>query len=574
MVASVIPSIRTPRGVDIFEYDVPDEMTIETGRLVWIPFRSKRIVGLVHDIREDATTNKPRKPIEATYAGLRFGEGTLRLLDALAIRSLTSTPSVLHAWLGTLPKKPRDVRVRPVQASLMATREERYLLNHWLGDRGVIETAKKASKDKQRVLILTPWASREAWLSDRCDAALLTSDLAAGARFKAWTNFLRGDTHVLVATRVGAWLAAEADLVILDEPENDDHKQDELAPRFDVRWMVENAGTSLVSIGLTPRLSALRSPTIPTLEPRLAAVDIHRADWSPISGLQRRTVNIIEESRKEGRETYIIHPIHGDRARIRCADCGWTAVCARCGAGLTVKGRSTACARCHMTTETTLTCPACGGQDLSKSRPGRERLEKDLQAHGLGGKVHVLSIGEWNDLTSIPTNSLVILTDLSLLPGYAGDVRRRERLIIAFRRLADACQTGNADLVVQSDPLLLAEAKSWLTTQGCRDALLHEATERAQFHLPPSVRLVKIIVRDSGSSDDLLTTLRPRIGTVAGASLSGPYPVLFRSSTRTGRSIIHLSVPANTPDSTIVDALQPFVVTNALIDLDPIAFFE
>ena len=346
---------------------------------------------------------------------------------------------------------------------------------------------------------------------ERCGATLLTSELAAGARFRAWSGFIRGDVRVLVATRAGAWLATESDLVILDEPENDDHKQDELAPRFDARWIAEQArhrGVSSVLIGLTPRLTAdMRASTVPTLMPRLTAIDTHRSDWSPISGLQRRTVNILEEALKTGSKIFIIHPIHGDRARVRCADCGWTAICARCGAALTIQGSRRTCLRCHSKTESALVCPSCGGHDLSRSRPGRERLSKDLLAHGFNSQVRVLSIGEWNDRPDLPPNALVILTDLSLLSGGVEDVRRKERLIVCFRRLADVCESASATLVVQSDPILLADAKSWLTGSGCLEALRHEAAERAQFHLPPAARLVKIIIRDSEQASAVLPGL-------------------------------------------------------------------
>ncbi|HWQ99876.1 MAG TPA: hypothetical protein VN397_03460 [Candidatus Methylomirabilis sp.] len=589
MIASVIPAIRTPRGVDVFDYDIPDNMSVRVGDIIWIPFRTKRIVGLVHAMNPVATTDRPRKPIEATYAGLRLNDRTLRLLDALAIRSLTSKPSILHAWLAALPKKPSVAASRLVQPSLMAIREERYLPNHWLGPHGIVATAKSALKDKKRVLVLTPWAVRAAWLAHQCGATLLTGDLSTGARFRAWSGFIRDAAGILVTTRIGAWLAAESDLVILDEPENDDHKQDELAPRFDGRWIAEETcsrGVSLISIGLTPRLTSVMSTapsattattltTPPTLEPRFIAIDTHRSDWSPISGLQRRTVTVLEEALKTGKEVFVIHPIHGDRARVRCADCGWTATCARCGAGLTIQGGRMVCMRCHGSTETTLTCPACGGQDLSRSRPGRERLMKDLHAHGFDGKVHIVSIGEWNERTDIASNAFVILTDLSLLSGGAEDVRRRERLIVSFRRLADACQSADATLVVQSDPILLADAKSWLTGSGCLNALRHEAVERAQFHLPPATRHVKIIVRDSEqAATDLLRTMKAPVAAIRGATLSGPFPVLFRPSSTSGRLVVHLTVPSDTTDSAIVEVLQPILSTNALIDLDPVAYFE
>jgi primosomal protein N' len=581
MIATVIPAIRTPRGVDAFDYLVPESMSVGVGDLVRIPFRTSNIVGVVSSVSHEVNANRKLKPLDSSYGDLKLDKRTVKLLFAAAARSISSPPNVLHAWLGTLPKKAKPASIPARQSLLLPISEQHLMTNHWLGQNGIVATAKRAASEKKRVLVITPWASRAVWLAERIGAELLTSQRSAGDRFRAWSGFIRGTKHALVCTRIGAWLSTEADLVILDEPENDDHKQDELAPRYDARWIAEQAhelGASLVTFGLTPRLqdpppTAHRPP--PTISTSLVTVDIHRADWSPISGLQRRTVNELEHARDEKRPIFIIHPIHGDRARLRCADCGWLAECERCGAGLTAGENGLLCSRCHFRTEMKMTCPSCGGTDLSRARPGRNRIMRDLVAHGYMTGTSVLPLGEWNDKTDLPPHALVIVTDLALLPGAGEDIRRKERLIVAFRRIADICASSDASLVIQSDPALIADAKAWLTSEGCTQALKREQLEREQFQLPPSVRLVKCILK--GTEDDMkrkVQELTFAFNELRDAKTAGPFPVLFRTHSRLPRWIAHVMVPADTKDDVIRKYLLPVLSLDDLVDLDPIAFFE
>ena len=301
IIVQVIPSLRTPRHVAAFDYTVPEGMTVRVGAFVRIPFRTKTIVGIVSSISEGTELLRPLKPITDVIPSILFSSPTLQLLAALAERSGSSPATVLHAWIGTLPKRiPNDIPPSR-QVTMLGKREVTLLTDRWHHPDGVIASARRAREDGKRVLILTPWAESASSLAKELDAIMLTGTLAAGARFKAWSGFVRGDQPLLVATRLGAWLAPEADVIILDEPENDDHKQDEMSPRYDARWIVERAhatGSAVLEIGLTPRLSSAPLAT-PGIACDLISVDIHPSDWSSVAGLQNRALNALEEARDD-----------------------------------------------------------------------------------------------------------------------------------------------------------------------------------------------------------------------------------------------------------------------------------
>jgi primosomal protein N' len=584
MIARVIPSMRAPRGVDAFDYAVPAGMDARAGDVVQIPFRKRTITGVVRET--SARPSEGLKDIAGLRGALRLHADTVDALKALAAHSFSSQASVLHAWFGVLPKREREEHHAPAprQSSFYGRREDLLLPDHI---RGVVEECKELVRSGAKVLVLTPWSSRARRIAERLNAQALMSDLAAVARYRLWAAFVRNECSCLVATRLGAWLSTEADAVILDEPENDDHKQDELSPRYDARRIAELAaetsGRSLIKIGLTPSLDSFlnsapeqpKSETrIPALSPDLLPVDVHRADWSDAAGLQNRTLTELERAVREKRPAFIIHPVHGERARLRCADCSWQADCPVCGAGLNVRAGKLACLRCSHEQDMTLTCPVCGGTDLSASRAGRDRLADDLRKKSLTD-VRILSIGEWNALNDLPKNSLIVLTDLSLFAGRAEDLRRKERLIIAFRRLADAALCAQSALAVQADALLLSEAKTWLSPEGCKRALRKELEEREMFRLPPAFRLLKIIFRgNEGHAQRQMDVIRHRIGASSPFALSGPFPVLYRPFHRSQRWIAHVSAPYSTKTQAFERLIEPLLASDTLFDLDPVAFFE
>ncbi|MBD3251596.1 hypothetical protein GF380_04060 [Candidatus Uhrbacteria bacterium] len=578
MFATVIPAIRTPRTVGGFDYVIPADQTVGVGDLVQIPFRNVVKVGIVHSIQEDPPKGIPKcKELLGRYADLRMRPQSLQLLEALAKRSFCSLPSVLHAWLGQLPKKPETIQAsKPVTGTQM-TSETRFDADP---ETALLRDVMVLSKSPLRILIIVPWAGRASRIATQLNASVLTSQSAMGARFKAWSTFVQGASNVLVTTRLGAWLSTEADIVLLNEPENDDHKQDELSPRFDARWITEAAqqfGIPVRQYGTTPPLRTFTNPTlptrIPTLEPDLIGIDIHRADWSDIPGLQNRTVIEIERAIKAKRPISMIHPIHGDRAALRCSDCSWQASCSRCGASLHLQQQKLLCKRCNQHDTMSPVCPVCRGTDLSKSRPGRERMESAL-ARYKPAPIQIHSIGSWNT-AKIPEKGLIVLSDLSLFVGSTEDLRKQEQRIIHGRRLATEALRTQSTLVVQADSSLLTAYKSWLKTEGCELAMREELKERALFRLPPAWRLVKIIIRgNEGHVKRQKSLLEQRLQPNDPFILNGPYEVQHVPNSRAQRFILHLSAPQGTPLKTIEYVLEPLMRTDVLLDLDPIAFFE
>lgn len=590
MIATVIPSIRTPRGITGFDYAIPEGIEIRTGDLVRIPFRKRELVGIVSGIQSTTEIKTGLKEIIGSFEDLHLGEIGLHLLLQTSERSFSSPATVLHAWLGTLPKKAsKDKKEQSAEQTASPHIKKDDYGTLFLKDRlnhpsGIVAIAKKALEDHKRVLILSPWSARAEQIARLFDIHALTSEIAAGKRFKLWKAFLNGESRILVSTRIGIWCGISADLIIIDEPENDDHKQDELAPRYDARWVaayLQSKGTNVALIGCTPRLANIAmkdivsEKDIPDLSAAVSYVDTHYADWSDLPGVQGRALLLLEEAVRDQRPCFIIHPIHGEQARLRCKDCGWSATCEVCGSSTLVQTGKLHCRRCRHQMPIVLECPSCHGTTFANSKPGKLRLETAIQTKGFE-HISVLAIGEWNSLSTLPQNSFVLLTDLSLLPGAREDLRKSEQLIIAWRRLVDVCGAAKASLIVQGDPSTLTQAKEWLSAEGCLKAFGKELEERKTFGLPPAARLVKLIFRGNEQhAQRILERIARDIPRDSDLRISGPFAVQYRPSHREARWIGHLSAPLSTQLQDLIRTLAPIAQeTDTLIDLDPIAFFE
>lgn len=561
MFARVVPAIRTPLGVEHFDYSVPKDLNVKEGDLVLVQFRKQNIPALVVKLLKDSPFAAKAKPLVSSYGSISFPVSLIGLLDWTARNTFSSRPTVFSAWIRKLPKR------IPLNPLLTKERARERWNEGALGlmsatwtvcpEKAILDAAEKAKS--KRVLIVSPQKTMATQFAAAIPGSLLLlSDLADGAAFRAWSEWLAGKKGVLVTTRVGAWLAPCADLVLLDQPEQDDHKQDELTPRYDARkliaWSARNGGVKVEAVGITPSLHV--DDPAPTIDCELEIAVRHPNSRSPIPMIQSDVLNTIRDH--EG-PVVIIHPIRGESARFTCRDCGWQAVCASCGFPTSSIGGQALCRRCGWKGDAPLQCGACGGIDLGKSLPGIERLQAAWKKYEPEREVEWRTMAVDDLEKPLPDGSLVVMTDANLLAGVVEDIRRDERLVMAVRRLAARAASAKGKLILQTDEQLANRIPPWLTTEGFEAFRKAERALRASFGYPPSVRLVKAITE---------TTL-PKIP----YETRGPYPVAFRTKSQKNRFIYHILPPKDVPNEDLIHELTALAKT-AILDLDPIAFFR
>jgi primosomal protein N' len=567
--ARVIPVRRTPFGVEVFDYRIPEGLTVHPGDLVRIPFRKQESVGLVEHVLDRSAFGAQARDLLGHYAELRFPRASLGLLADTATRTFSSKPAVLKAWLRNLPKRPQTINLVPRQADhpveITAT---------WMAspEASLLARARQRLTEGKRVLIVAPWLARVRAYASTLGATTLTSEENDGDAFRAWQGFVAGASPCLVTTRLGAWLAPFADVVLLDEPENDDHKQDELAPRYDARrlitWTAIHGGTIVEAFGRTPPLH--KDDPAPAIDANFQLMFRHPQGRSSVPVIQADALLALEE---HPGARVVIHPIRGQSARLVCRDCGWRAVCSECAFGLRPDKDRAACARCGKASPMPESCDNCSGVDLGKSMPGIEKL-KDAWT-----RLHPDLTVDWRDLSNeamdapFPKNALVLLTDATLLGGAGEDIRRKERQAVAFRRLAARIQDAQATLFLQVTEEAQLPWHDWLTPEGFQTYRERERAERKLFRYPPTTRLVKAIV--SGSEEKAAKWKEAAERLLAGKTtgIRGPFPTSFQRKSRETRWVVHLLFAPTVPEEALIPLFEP-LAKHAILDLDPIAFLR
>lgn len=592
-----------PAGHDFFDYKL-EAGSVHVGDLIFVPFRNRLIPGLVAKISPTSEVADKAITIPEPKKILKLPEAIAEYCRQAAHELFVSPATLLHAWLRVVPKRlsadePHTLYHLSRLPKDAKRFEEKYLVNRYTGPGGLIDTVQKEQANG-RILILTPWQSRVDYLKNKLGCNGFHAMTAAGAAWKAWTGFLAEPHGMLVTTRLGAWLGVCADVVIIDEPENDDYKQDELTPRYDARRLVQiaadhNPALRVISIGTTPRLalpnslqlpltskgsagssSCLRGDreelVAPTIEVDLKLEPLVPGSRSNIESLSARAVNLITQAIDDHRSVRILHAVGGARGRIRCADCGWILPCPKCGYGMNNLASHAQCRRCGHKENLPTTCPTCGSSDLAKSMVGSDLLQKQIDKIYPKADIKVLDLSEWQ-IQSLPPKSLIVVTNINAVGGYTEDVRRKERLGIAFRRLASQASLAQCQLLIQGPEALVNESRNWLSDEGLKKTWSKELDDRRQFGYPPAHRLVKLIAMASAQEIDPITVkLSEELGSY-GWEIKGPYTVENRPNTREPRLAYHLIPPQNFELSQIIEVLTPFS-SLGILDLDPIAFFS
>jgi primosomal protein N' len=573
---TVVPSLRTIPGVESFDYAVPAGSDLVCGDLILVPFRKKPTPALV--IARSDSSPYAEKAIELTDPTrfISLGPTTVALLSRLAARTFSSQPSILHSWLRKIPKRAKEPKyaLPPSGQIPLAFNSRKHFsspdLRH--GSKGIIRIAKQASG---RTLILSPWKKSADSLAVLLSCPVLHSDLADGEAWRLLTGFISGSVPRLVTTKIGAWLTCFADRILVEEPENDDYKQDEMAPRFDARWIVDETyrlrrGLEVFDFSLTPRLANTPSDTAANIRAEPIFENLSRRGRTELEPLMATTVFRLEEAAARGRAIVIIHPPRGERSRYACSSCGWQALCPACGYSLTQYRHHGLCRKCGRKTPLPAACPNCQGTDFSRGALGQERLKDQLARLPFGSVTQVWNLTQAAE-SPFPPDSLVVLTNAAYLAGAVEDIRRRERLVIAWRRLAAQAQIAKAELIVQAQEEVLPILRETLSSEGVAKEQARELQERQVFGFPPADTLVKIIVdAPETQAKNLMSELENALP--PGWSCSGPYPVPYRADSRGARSIILAKAPPNTDPARLEQIFGAFKGL-AFIDLDPVAFF-
>ena len=108
MIAEIIPQIRLPKSIGIFDYQVPAALAdqIKIGQIVTIPFRKNKIEGLVYNLKKTSSIKKPLAQILAIKPrGQLMTNNQINLITQLTKYYFISPALLIKSVLPQIPQK-------------------------------------------------------------------------------------------------------------------------------------------------------------------------------------------------------------------------------------------------------------------------------------------------------------------------------------------------------------------------------------------------------------------------------------------------------------------------------------
>jgi primosomal protein N' (replication factor Y) (superfamily II helicase) len=337
-----------------FTYRVPDEMTVQPGSVVRVPFRRKNREGVVVELLSEPDVAKTLPIKDVLGPGL--DPGVLELCSHLAENYLSTLGEALAAAVpervadeekqqrGKAPRvQPRSLtwlaKYRNGAALQRALGASRYAGFSWRPGRdraGQITSMVAAVAARGRgALVLVPevrvGGETVAALESLGDAvAWLGSDRSARERYREWLALRSGEKLVAVGGR-GAIYAPVRDLgfVVGDDESHVSYKE-RRAPRIQARGAAaeraRRAGAVLVAVGIPPSIEAgaavergvLQPVTLPRAEvvrsrPPVTVVDLGKDASRLVPSAE--TLRRSKEELDRGRRVVLLIHRAGDEAR-------------------------------------------------------------------------------------------------------------------------------------------------------------------------------------------------------------------------------------------------------------------
>ena len=354
----------------------------------------------------------------------------------------------------------------------------------------------------------------------------------------------RGKGRLLVGARSAVFLPfRNLGLIVVDEEHDPSYKQQDPAPRYQARdaaamlGRLHGAGVLLGSA--TPSLEARwavsggRAVHVPLTErfggtslPEVELVDLRKAhkQRNMEGHFSRRLLEAMGEALGGGKQVILFQNRRGYAPVTQCRTCGWVPECARCDVSLTYHKflKDLHCHYCGYRESEPPSCPRCGSEEVLAKGLGTERIEEEIAAHFPEFKSARMDLdttrtrtGHERIIRSFESGEVQILVGTQMVTkgldfervGLVGilqadrmlhypDFRALERTFQLLTQVAGRAgrRSDQGLVLVQTfDP------EHWVFDHVVRhDAVSMakaELQERKEFHYPPFVRLIRLVLR-------------------------------------------------------------------------------
>jgi primosomal protein N' (replication factor Y) len=433
MIVEVIPLARLPKNLSIFDYEVPQnfEGQIRIGQIVRIPFRGKKMSGLVTALKDiPAETKSTIKPfIKILDTGKNIDANHLDLLRWFADYYLISPALVLKTFLPEPPLKISNFKVKQKQLATslrvvktdlqeiqdnfrkIVSSEKSHFLFHTYDFKNKIavflKCAEKILLENKSIIFLLPQVPDVAAVipyfinlfPDKI--AELHGELSKTDYWREWEKIKSGRAKIVIGTRSALFAPLQnLGLIVIDNEEASDFKQSDQNPRYDARdvamKLAELTGAKIVFASQSPRpeiyFLAKKNQDFVYLPPKIRAhspaklVDmngeIQNKNFSFLSGKLKEEIS---ETLGKKQKIILLLNRRGLSTMIVCRDCEHIFLCKNCQAPLACHDDERnlpsqfVCHSCGTREPMSLVCPNCRGTAIKYIGVGTQTVEREIK---------------------------------------------------------------------------------------------------------------------------------------------------------------------------------------------------
>lgn len=560
MYAHVIPSLRLPRMIDSFDYRIPETLDCQPGDIVFIPFRNRKIFGVI-----DELSQTPRKitgnikDVTSVYPGPSLCQQQLTLVREFAKYFFVSRATVVNSILQTLPRRfslsssheiMRSV-IKPVSDFQAALNEDSLLFYNTDNTKSkyITELIKRYLTNKSSVFLVAPEISRvrdwERLLKEHLPV-VLHRQLPPRIYWSHYQKQLERNSGLIIGTRSALFTPLPAvRLIIIDEEDNQNHRQAEMNPRYhseDVaRIIARSTKARILMTSRAPRTTTMYRVENKTLNcidiriklpaPKTKIINLNDekrlGNYTLVSGLMR---SHISEMIQKKETLLLFHNKLGEASSFRCLDCGNPFSCPRCQKALIVKKEPKGflrlhCTLCGYTGDLPLACPVCQSVRLKQRGAGLQKIAAEISASFPQAKIQILSSARApaiNDNADIiigaqraldpailhTVKSIIIVSADTLLrlPDFSAPEATYRQLAFISQFTAE----HGLELIIQTsfpDHYAIRSA----VTLDANHFYQNEFRQRSEYKYPPAAELVRIFIK--GKSKKTISELAQKLYT-------------------------------------------------------------
>lgn len=539
MIAEVYPIKRMPRRFSVFDYLVPEGMSVSRGSGVRIPFRFGELRGIVARTIDGGERGMRLKTITAVIPDLSLSEEELSCVEDVAFDSAQSVSALLHATIPIPGKRearksegpsrkagPLTISAReaPFIAKTVAGLSERsaaFVSVPDLKRTAVLIATYRREHPGLSILVLAPNVRDARLVASRLagpGTVVVTGEESPAERFRRWKEWRQMPSGLLIGSRVASlWTHPRLGAVFLVRSGHPNHKQSDRNPRLDSRVVARVVQTHLASarfhldsapsaddlfrFGTSNLLGPVERP-----ETIFADMTIER-DGSTHPCVGNSLAIEITQALSENRRVICSYNLKGVSRRLQCADCKHRFPCPKCGGILAPYPTTVLCHRCGHQEPLPSSCPSCHKTNLLPKGFGNRAVAAALQSSF--PEATVACLDRDTSVDGAKDADILVVTrhylenvfdpfhppDVGLVaeldgdrPLYEPSYRALEKTIQnaeEWRGIAHSCR---AKFLIQTEmPDLFRNALS-----GTEKALLDDISARTSYGQPPSVRVMSV----------------------------------------------------------------------------------